>query len=274
MRKSIFEILNNEENINLEKELQNIASLFSDIYVRHYDYLNGFINTYIIKDWKYAKRCLSIGALRDKLEISVEALHYYKYDLDHSLRYLEFTYNLAMLANDFIHENFLTFQNPEDFERLIRNIKSLLEELNYEIVDVEDRYEIIEKDSKTTYVAESNTEIATDIIEYRKYDLKGDLESKREILQKLAPQVEALRKQFSKTTYKTLMEDTHYLLNNFHIRHNNKDGQYRIEAICNMKDEELEQWYDVTYNNILSVFIIKDYLENKLSIDEIKKIVK
>ena len=40
-----------------------------------------------------------------------------------------------------------------------------------------------------------------------------------------------------------------------------------------MEDEELEQWYDVTYNNILSVFIIKDYLENKLSIDEIKKIV-
>ena len=99
------------------------------------------------------------------------------------------------------------------------------------------------------------------------------LKSKREILQRLAPQVEALRKQFGQTTYKSLMEDTHYLLNSFHIRHNNKDGQHKIDAICNMKDEELEQWYDVTYNNILSVFIIKDYLDNKVSIDEIKKIV-
>ena len=256
MRKSIFEILNNEENINLEKELSNISYLFNNNWINDEIRLSSYVDEYIIKDWKYSKRSLNLHDLRQKLEITTDDLIICNYDLEHSLRYFELIYNLSILCEKMIDEDGWEFDEPEEFERLKRNIKSLLEELNYEIVEVVDRYEIIEKDSRATYVAESNTEIATDIIEYRKYDLKGDLKSKREILQRLAPQVEALRKQFGQTTYKSLMEDTHYLLNSFHIRHNNKDGQHKIDAICNMKDEELEQWYDVTYNNILSVFII------------------
>lgn len=53
------------------------------------------------------------------------------------------------------------------------------------------------------------------------------------------------------------------MLNNAHIRHNNKEGSDRKELIANMSDEELEHWYDELYQLLLFCVLAKDNKERK-----------
>lgn len=276
-RKSIFELLNNNENINFEKEIENIRELFCDYSINNCKYsLKTVLDRYFIKEWKYRKRCISVYDLCEKLEITEAHLERYNYDLEHSLRYMELIYNLTMLVVNYIDTNnqsrILRNYSILTTSAIFNNIRSVLEEINYEILKVEDRYEIVEKNMQATSVAENNPCVANEVIEYRKYDLKGDLESKKQILFKLSNEIEPLKSKFKGTNYNALMEDTQFMLNTFNIRHNNIAGRNKKEIISNMSEEELEKWYDKTYINILGIYTINDYLVNKKELEEIKKV--
>ena len=66
------------------------------------------------------------------------------------------------------------------------------------------------------------------------------------------------------------MSDINFMLNNIHIRHNNKEGANMHQAIIEMSDAELESWYDKTYDMMLGMLVIDDYLERKEEIKELK----
>ena len=148
---------------------------------------------------------------------------------------------------------------------IFENIFSFLEKLNYELKEIDGgRKIIVEKNPATTQAVEIVTDNSTAIalIEYNHYALKGDLEEKRRILTALGSYIEPILRSrvLQNASYKQLESDVGFMLNNFHVRHNNKEGAKAQDYIVGLNNKQLEEWYDHIYNAILSVIIVNEQI--------------
>ena len=269
MRENIFNLISNKE-IDLKQEYLRIHKLFeyekSEYYgesVKEYIQREQFLN------WKYRKRFLTIDEMlcafkidfrNMKKEISVKKI----------LTYIELIYNLIIFT-----ANNTNYKEGYEFEKaikiLLENISDLLEDMNYKIEkDYNNRYVIVEKDKLTIAVAENKPELASTVIEYRRFAMKGDIEGKKQILKNLSDTIEPLRKKLRGTTYNNIVEDTFFLLNNLNIRHNNKEGEKMQPYLNKITEKKLEKWYDETYDMILCIIIIEKYIDKKDNIKQLK----
>lgn len=276
MRKSIFDLMSNKE-IDIEREFIRIRKLFEKEHFYGIYSIKTYIDDYYFQKWKRRGRFLSLNDLFTSLGIKdSEGLK--DNTLEYLLMYIEVIVNMLKLgeisninSNTYRYEDF----NMEIYVLLKENIETLLEDLNYEIkVKNNQEYIIVEKDMLLSAVAESNEDICNDIIEYRRFSLKGNILKKRNLLKLLANKVEGMKNLFKGTTYNNMFEDIQFMLNNFNIRHNNVQGKNRKEYIVNLKDEELEQLYDKTFDMILGLFVINDYLNEKENLKELKNSIK
>ncbi len=158
---------------------------------------------------------------------------------------------------------------------IFENIFSFLEKLNYELKEIDGgRKIIVERNPATTQavgiVTDDSTSVA--LIEYNHYALKGDLEEKRRILTALGSYIEPILKSraLQNAGYKQLESDVGFMLNNFHVRHNNKEGAKAQDYIIGLNAKQLEEWYDKIYNAILSVIIINEHIPTQNNIVELK----
>lgn len=155
------------------------------------------------------------------------------------------------------------------------NIISFLEKLNYELFEMEDnRYIIVEKNPATTQAVEivEDTPTSLALIEYNHYALKGNLEEKRRILTALGSYIEPILKSraLQRAGYKQLESDVGFMLNCFHVRHNNKEGAKAQDYIVSLNNTQLEEWYDKIYNAILSVIIINEHISTQNNLETLK----
>lgn len=158
---------------------------------------------------------------------------------------------------------------------IFENIFSFLEKLNYELIQIDgDRKIIVEKNPATTQAVEIVTDNSTAIalIEYNHYALKGDLEEKRRILTALGSYIEPILRSrvLQNAGYKQLESDVGFMLNNFHVRHNNKHGAKVQDYIVSLNNKQLEEWYDKIYNAILSIIIINEHIPTQDNIVDLK----
>lgn len=133
----------------------------------------------------------------------------------------------------------------------------------------------VEKSPAAIAVAESDLvpkELSYRVISYNHYSMKGQLEAKKSALVQLASLLEPKRGSLKKAD-KTLESDLFYLFNNLNIRHNNVDpadsAKYK-PFIVQMKQEELEHWYDETYQMCLLAFLQLEQTERKIEFDRLK----
>ena len=68
-----------------------------------------------------------------------------------------------------------------------------------------------------------------------------------------------------------LESNTGFLLNKMNIRQNNKEGKNASEYVANLADEELEKWYDETYQMLLLAMLEVDNIERNRMVNELKK---
>lgn len=135
----------------------------------------------------------------------------------------------------------------------------------------EEKVLLVEKNAAATAVAETmEPSISYKVIEYNHFLLKGKIEEKRNILLALADKFEPIRPELKKVNSK-LESNIGYLLNKMNIRHNNKDGKMAGGYVANLSSEELEKWYDETYQMLLLAFLEKENVERNQKIDELKK---
>ena len=280
MRKNIFNIIENNK-LDIRREYYRIAKLIeNDIFYRDmyglqsltlYEYLN---NNYFAK-WPYRNRALSLGDYLSSIGIrNIDSKELNEYTIENLLLYIEVILNLIHFSK--IKKNLIDKHNSYIDENiyniLMENIEDIFESLNYCIRALKDgRVIITEKDSIATNVAENNPDIADNIIEYRKYSLKGDITTKRKILNNLASDVESKLNLLKGTSYKELASDVGYLLNNYNIRHNNYDGIYKKDYMNNIDNNELEQIYDLTYELVLAVYTSEKYISCKQKISILKQ---
>lgn len=266
-RKNIFDIL--EEELDVNYQIKKINSLMSEMSVGN-ETLEDIIDEYCIKSWKARGRYTSCAEIRDKLQIT-------DFYLNHALTenkillYLEYVINLIWLCNDKFIES--EHDYDKEYEYLQENVCGLIEDLGYEANFFEDEEKVllVEKNAAATAVAEiMEPSISYKVIEYNHFLLKGKIEEKRNILLALADKFEPIRPELKKVNSK-LESNIGYLLNKMNIRHNNKDGKMAGGYVANLSSEELEKWYDETYQMLLLAFLEKENVERNQKIDELKK---
>lgn len=276
MRKSILDKIKNAP-VNYAQEMQRVEEIFSNAELIQYYGKNDFMQLYpktttietffnevLFINYPYCGNFISIYEMRDALSISSKDIK--KNDLNTMLDYFEFVFNIVLF---FINSkgNYEISFNSQYAVKLTDNIKSVLDKLNYEF-DLKENYAfIVEKDSHATAVSEIYPDISEKVIEYRRFNLKGNLERKREILNTLWLKFEAIRPNLKANNFGEIETKTGSLLNNLNIRHNGVEGKNAKGIVQQMSNEELEQWYDKTYDMLLTSLMLNHYLSYKNDIE-------
>ncbi len=281
VRKNIFELMNNSYNVS--NEITKIVDLFNkDLfafkpYGQHSTHqincnIENIFDSKILPIWKQRSSFLSCEEIKEVLNIkqyiSAQA------SIEKVITYLEYYENLIYLITqklNIFHNNNYVVSNH--FLLLIENIKNLLEHINYEhfIYGKEEQVILIPKMPEATAVAEISTdETAFAILKYNHASLKGDLKEKRNLLSQIAREYETVLNNPIEG-YSEFFKQTNRLLNTLHIRHNNKEKIDNKNQIIDIKDHELEKWYDETYQLLLFCILIKDNLERKNNAKEFLK---
>ncbi len=281
-RKNIFDIMS--ERFDLDQELQRLQRLFEDeciIYVlstkKRYSVLE-YVKRFSFDDWSNRGRCIDA---EDFLEvIEYDRLWYTARDnvLDF-LQLLEILYNFYCMVR-VASDDFGIWVNRGDekkFDLLRKIIDDCLAHFNYkgeyfpeleQLIVVEDKPEI-------TAVAEIvEKELAVEIIRYNHYALKGDLQNKKAILLRLASDLEPKRPDI-KNINGPLEDGIFYILNNLNLRHNNTiagDRYYR-QAVVDMDELTLEEWYDELYQMMLLAYLQLDNVERNRKVKDLKKLI-
>lgn len=285
-RKNIFEILENKWNII--DEVKRILTLLNTdcISVRYSrdKTIIEFVDDYCFYDWKnrYSyldiedmARDLDIKLDEDKIPSNLESIEI--------LKYLEFARNLIMLCdtklfidNEKDSDDKYKYTYYQEYTVLKENINIVLEHLNFstKLLKKEERIILIEKNPSAMSVAEIvDEDTACKVIEYNHYLLKGDIDKKKEILLQLANKYEGIKSNIKSLNSK-LNDDIGFMLNNMHIRHNNKSGKSKKEYVSKMRKDTMEKWYDETYQMLLLAFLLNEQPSRSKKISQLKEKIK
>ena len=240
LRKNILDIISSAD-INVEKEYSRIYDIFY-----HTPFNDGFNKTpiavhvaanFMSLDKKLIGRCLSIEDFNETYGFCF-VQQPKNFDVDYLISFSEYVTNLVYA---YIRSSGCSF-NHEKLIDIIEHIRECMEDIGYELVEKDSIVIYVEKNSAAISVAEIvGEDLSYSILEYNHHRLKGDLISKKNILMKMAEDIEIERKELNNIN-KSFTSDLFQLMNKF-IRHNNSDNIY----ISQMSDSELEKVYDEIY---------------------------
>ena len=266
-RRNFAEILR-EANVDIRKEYDRIYKWFYEytVYIKDNKkriHFSDFCRV-CFKGFSFRGTCSSLDDFNTTHNFNfVENPD--KFDVDYLLIFCEYCYNLIWKLQQ---EDLSDFSGVKKAcEQFINQILTVIESIGYEeVVDEESDVSIfVPKNAPAMTVAEILPEnLSYKVVEYNNHSLKGDLMGKSEILKLLANQLEP-RKDDLDNIDKQFKSDLFYLFNNISIRHNNED------KISNISDDELEEWYDYTYDMSLIAFMLLDKKDHKNEILELKK---
>ncbi len=157
------------------------------------------------------------------------------------------------------------------FKCFIDTARYVIEKAGFEIRQVIDEYQIVEKNAVAIQAVETIPELDDVIIEYNHYLLKGNLVRKQELLKKIADAMEPKRKIINGID-RRMADDFFMMVNNLNIRHNNtdpSDKNYR-PRVATMNKTEIEKWYDLIYEQAISIFVLLKQQERNKIIDSLE----
>lgn len=268
-RKNIFKILN--EKISISSQIDKIEMLLSESSINSFT-PEEIVDIECMRDWKARGRYTSCEEIRERLHITYTDIQK-KLSDEQTLFYLEYVSNIIWLCN----ERYLGGDDNYDDEYvyLQENVIRILDDLGYEakVFEDEEKVLLVEKNAAMTAVAEIvDSKSAYAVVEYNHHLLKGNIDEKQRILKILADKFEPMRGELKKVN-KDLESNMGYLLNKMNIRHNNIEGKNAVEYVKNLSDEELEEWYDETYQMLLLCFLEYDNIERSKRISKLKEII-
>lgn len=249
----IYKLLFNEESVYSNGRIKTLADYINDEYFRQLPFRRTFTSIYDL--------------------MTTLSINKYSESMDKLFTFCEFV--LAILPNKFLIYNGGAKKQADTIKA---NIKYILEATNNKLVlrpNSDSEYIIVEDDKAVTLAAEliDDVDVAFDILQYKHRSLKGNLPEKRKLLTSVAAYLEPIlrNKSLSSAGYKTIESDMGFILNNFHIRHNNKEGSTAKDYIVNITDDELENWYDKAYNMAVLVVLINNHVTVENEILDLKQ---
>lgn len=152
---------------------------------------------------------------------------------------------------------------------ILNQIDVVIDSIGYEKTFNDERRVIyVEKSPSAIAVAESaqiSAELSYKVLEYNHHSLKGDIEKKKDIINKLAHLLEPRRKELDAVA-PSLSSDVFFAFNKMNIRHNNvdpTDSAKYVKEVAEMNPAVLEEWYDEIYQMCLLSFLELDQIERK-----------
>ena len=164
----------------------------------------------------------------------------------------------------------MTFLSPAT--QYIQQILKVIESIGYMHLSEDGISTFVPKSQPAIVVSETlPPNLSYKVIEYNHHSMKGNLERKQATLKLLADQLEA-RKDELNSINSSLKSDLFFLFNNINIRHNNVDSKSNSykEAVADMTDDELEEWYDRTYDMCLYAFMALDQADRNAKVKALK----
>ena len=274
-RKSIFDIAS--ESLNISNEANRIVKMFYEddtLYRNSSGYtIVEYIENYVFEEWKWRGHFIDVNDFMESIEYESIVHRCQYYDTESFLTLIELVYNFWELAHrDLIAED-SELKWGGNFYHLEDVMNDNLQKYNYKAYNCDDRILVIEDKPEVTAVAEIvEQNLAIQVIQYNHRSLRGNLDTKKQILIALGSELEPRRKELQALN-KQLSEDIFFMLNNIHVRHNNRDpkdpSKYK-EFIFKMDDGELEEWYDELYQMLLLAILLLDNADRSSKVKELK----
>lgn len=280
MRRNFAQVLK-AANINPENEYQKLYDMLygpsiqmpTGNRISAYDELRDhFIGFY------FRGTCLSIEEFNDK-----HGFHFQKspdpFVLDELISLCEYIWNMLMGYQSAIGAQGYGYgimaNTPINIQFYLLQISTLMENMGYERLEQDGFTIFTEKSPAAIAVAESSLipqGLSYKLISYNHHSMKGNMQEKKNAILQLADLLEPKRKELNRID-STLSGDLFYLFNNLNLRHNNIDsavkGKYK-QVVAEMEQEQLEKWYDETYQMCLLAFMSLEQAERKIKFDELK----
>lgn len=267
--------------INIIEEYQRIDFLFSQnspiggfnqwgSRVYEVGTIEQYIDNLLFIRWEYRDRFINITDYRRALHIDRDMLSK-KIDNETFLTYIEYVLNMIYLFEKGLDSDRFYLSDVNYIQTLIHNIVLVVDRLNYSITNENGLYIIQEKDASMSALADKHEDIAYRLIEYRRHNMKGDIESKTEILMSLWKKYEPIRDKLKQNNQSKLDDYIGFLLNEVNMRHNNVEGKKAHKLVQKMQNSEFEPWCDQAYDFILLALMLNDYYQVKDDVDKFMK---
>lgn len=260
---------------DVRKEYDKLYEIYTEEFIsdfqgREYTFEMIFVEHFT--EYPFETTCLSLDEFNEECGNLFEA-DPETFDEDYFLSFAEYFYNMLV----WLPSRFYQFYAFHLYDNLFvqQHILNVIETLGYKPVNDNGFTVFVPRDNVALTVSESKQipeNVSHKILSYHHHSMKGDIEAKKATLIILASQLEPQKKALSQID-NSFKSDLFYAFNNLNIRHNNVDSsdkRYYKKVVAEMDAEELERWYDETYQMCLLAFMRLEQNARKKKFDEIK----
>ena len=263
-RKNIFQLL--DESYDIQSEIRKINSLlcnreyFEDNSFQHFSVVR-LISIFLFEDWKYRGTCITVEEYFKRAKATINSNK--KTSEDVIINNLEVIENFLKLVEDNI--NNLRFQYGMDYYTdyktvFIPLVKTLEKRMGLTAREYEDRVVLYPANASLEKVIElcDDVHIQWELIRYVRENLS--LSEKRKSLAYLATNL-GIEEDKAETNehIKTLIKSADNILNNLHIRHNNKTGKWENQILDGFPEEDAIALCDMVYNEMLTIVLLREH---------------
>ena len=266
MRKNIFQLV--EENYDIQSDIIEINRLFfeekyfSDACAYEYS-LKDLIDGFLFVKWNYHDTSTTVEGFMRRVNADIDYENTnQKISEEKIVNNLETIDNFIKLYRDNLNNLYPKHRIRcySDYFNVFCKIIDILEKrmglLRREYKDKVILYPknvVLEKALEKV----SDEDVQWELIRYTREDLT--LEQKKKTLNYLSTNLSIQKDNTEKNAYlKELLDKSCNILNNLHIRHNNKSGRNKNEILEKITNKEQEQLCDMLYDMMLNILIVRD----------------
>ena len=220
------------------------------------------IETYLFLGWKHRGTCITVDEYIARVHANILNNHHYLSEEE-------------IINSIEVMENFILLYY-ENYDELTRDYgMKYYDDLDYIFIDLldtlekrmglttrkhKDRIVVYPKNVPLEKVIElaEDEEVQWELIKYAREDLS--LSEKRKSLAYLATNlyIEDDKKEQNEQI-KNLLKESCNILNNLHIRHNNKTGKWENKALQGITKEEATALCDMVFNEMLTIVLMREH---------------
>ena len=274
-RKNIFQLV--EENYDIQSEIRKINNLFSEddyfsVGVVSYTF-EDFLNEYLFSEWKYRGTCISIEEFFTRANASIPI--HGRIKEDQIINNLEVMENFIKLYFD-NSDSLLSQHGVKYYGDLVSVFYNLINTLEKRMGlttrQYKDRIIIYPKNAPLEKVVDlcEDEDVQWELIRYVREDLS--LTEKRKSLAYLATNLYIEEDKTETDEHiKELIKKAGNILNNLHIRHNNKTGKWENAALKDLDEADAISLCDMVYNEMLTIVLLREHKDYEKTYAEFNK---
>ena len=259
MRKSIFDL---EIRIDINREFENIKDILIEknaiYYNRDYYSLYEVINDEIFPIWKYKGIFVDFDDFCDRLSIDWGYNHCSE---ENFLLLLELLINLWKYIELKMDSNTKNYNSKRVVGYMRINIPLIIEKMNYQINEEQDKLRLIKRDSDVDSILEIVPQsCATLLLDYN--DIRNNnIDSKKRILKDIDLYIEKNKSKY-KSYDRGLYDSIQTIVNELGVNHPLKRKEINNGELC--------KWYDKCFKMMIHLIRFEEIIKIK---DERKKLI-